>query len=165
MQARNAKSKGGQSATMLFAYTQYLFGMPIVVTVDLDAPDAHLVDPDHEGRSRWLCKNCEIVRLKAGDTFYKKHLLPDKKIPNTYSLFTKTLAKRRRLMDGRVAAVPPSPNIVSQLMVQRNDGPPAEWLDQEDEIAEENEGASELEGDVSQQEDGFGFTSNFDAPW
>ena len=40
LQARNAKSKGGQSATNVYSYTQYLFGVPVVATVDLDAADA-----------------------------------------------------------------------------------------------------------------------------
>ena len=40
--ARNAKSKGGHSGTNMYAYTQSFFA--ILATIDLDAPDAFLVD-------------------------------------------------------------------------------------------------------------------------
>lgn len=95
LQARNAKTRGGQSATNLYAYTQYLFGVAIAVTVDLDAPDAHLADCSHEKRSKWLCKNCVFVRLPAGEAFYDKGRVPTKKIHNKYSLFAQTVKRRR----------------------------------------------------------------------
>lgn len=44
LQARNTLSKGGQSATNIYAYAQYLYGVAIVATVDWDAPDYHLVE-------------------------------------------------------------------------------------------------------------------------
>ena len=46
----------------MYSYVQYLFGVPVVATVDLDAPDSYLVDPTHRKRSKWLCKNCVFVR-------------------------------------------------------------------------------------------------------
>ena len=73
LQARNAKTRGGQSATNLYAYTQYLFGVAIAVTVDLDAPDAYLVDPTHRDRSKWLCKT-----LRANTLSYVFLLRSDK---------------------------------------------------------------------------------------
>ena len=94
LQARNAKSKGAQSGTNMHAYVQYLFGVPIIATVDLDAPDACLVEEGGPNASRWLLKNCEIVRLQPGETFYKQRDGPAPRIPNTYSLFAKTLRKR-----------------------------------------------------------------------
>jgi hypothetical protein len=95
LQARNAKSKGGRSATNVYAYVQYLFGVPVIATIDLDAPDAHLVDPDHADRSQWLLKNCTIVRLPPGETFYEAFAEPPDPVPNTFSLFTETLKRRR----------------------------------------------------------------------
>ena len=44
LQARNTLSKGGQSATNIYAYAQYLYGVAIVATVDADAPDYYLVE-------------------------------------------------------------------------------------------------------------------------
>ena len=43
LQARNTKTKGGQSATQMYAYAQYLFMIPIIATVDFDAKDEDLV--------------------------------------------------------------------------------------------------------------------------
>ena len=96
LQARNAKTRGGQSATNVYAYTQYLFGVAIAVTVDLDAPDAHLTDRSNRKRSKWLCKNCVLVELPAGEAFYRKDKVPTRNIENKYSLFAQTV-KRRRL--------------------------------------------------------------------
>ena len=95
LQARNAKTYGGQSATNMYAYAQYLFGVAIVVTVDLDAPDGYLVDPEHPKRSKWLCKNCVFVRLERGGTFYDATKVPSTKLENTHSLFAQTLKRRR----------------------------------------------------------------------
>ncbi|CAK0848387.1 unnamed protein product, partial [Prorocentrum cordatum] len=72
LQARSAKTRGGQSAANIYAYTQYLFGVAIAVTVDLDAPDAHLADCSHEKRPKWLRKNCVFARPPAGEAFYDK---------------------------------------------------------------------------------------------
>ena len=44
LQARNTLSKGGQSATNIYSYAQYLYGVAIVATVDTDAPDSYLVE-------------------------------------------------------------------------------------------------------------------------
>ena len=52
LQSRNAKSKGGQSGTNMCAHPQYLFGAPVIATVDLDAPDKQLVDPESPSSSR-----------------------------------------------------------------------------------------------------------------
>ena len=95
LQARNAKSKGGQSATNVYSYAQYLFGVPVAVTVDLDAPDAELADPTHESRSKWLQKNCVFVRLAAGGVFYDSSKLPQKRVRNRFSLYAETVQRRR----------------------------------------------------------------------
>ena len=96
LQARNAKSRGGQSATNVFSYVQYLYGVAVVATLDLDAPDAYLVDVDSERRSRWLLKNCVFVRLPEGETFFEQDQVPTCKLENRFSLFAQTV-KRRRL--------------------------------------------------------------------
>ena len=93
LQARNAKSKGGQSGTNMYAYTQYLFGVAIVATVDLDAPDAFLVDDQNPEHSKWLVKNCVIVHLPAGETYYQK--VEPVNVPNKFSLFAETVKRRR----------------------------------------------------------------------
>ena len=95
LQARNAMSKGGQSPTNAYAYLQYLYGIPVVATVDLDAPDKHLVDPGSQKRSRWLLKNCVVVRLADGEKFYEEPQSLPPAIPNTYSLCAETVRKRR----------------------------------------------------------------------
>ena len=95
LQARNAKSKGGQSATNLYSYAQYLFGVPVAVTVDLDTPDAFLADPNHEHASKWLQKNCVFVRLSAGGVFYDSSKLPQKRVRNRFSLYAETVKRRR----------------------------------------------------------------------
>ena len=95
LQARNARTNGGQSATNLYAYAQYLFGVAIVVTVDLDAPDGHLVQEQHPERSSWLCKNCVILRLPRGETFYDATRIPANRTTNTRSLFAETVKRRR----------------------------------------------------------------------
>ncbi len=97
LQGRNAKSKGGQSATNVYAYAQYLFGVPVVATIDLEAPDAHLADASHKDRSKWLLKNCVFVRASAGEVFYDSAKLPKEKVDNTFSLFAATLKRRRGL--------------------------------------------------------------------
>ena len=96
LQARNAKSKGGQSATNMYSYTQYLYGVAIVATIDLDAPDAWLVDEASDKKSRWLLKNCVVVRLEPGETFYQPRVDAAPVLENAASLFAQTV-KRRRL--------------------------------------------------------------------
>ena len=97
LQARNAKSRGGQSSTNVYSYVQYLYGVPIVATLDLDAPDKYYIDSTSSWRSRWLLKNCVFVSLAAGRTFFKERVGPRPEIPNTYSLFAQTLRRRRAL--------------------------------------------------------------------
>ena len=96
LQARNAKSRGGQSATNVYSYPQYLYGVPIVATIDLDAPDAYVADAASPKRSKWLLKNAVFVRLGSGEAFYDTARVPGKKVPNTFSLFAETV-KRKRL--------------------------------------------------------------------
>ena len=100
LQARNAKTRGGQSATNVYAYTQYLFGVAIAVTVDLDAPDAHLVNLSRRDRSKWLCKNCVFVKLPAGGTVYDQSRVPTETVKNKYSLFAQTVKRRRTGSEG-----------------------------------------------------------------
>jgi len=102
LQARNAKSRGGQSATNLYSYVQYLYGVPVVATVDLDAPDSHLVDPQSEKCSKWLCKNCTFVRLAPGECFYDKTKVPKTKVENRFSLFAQTVKRRRSQSQGKL---------------------------------------------------------------
>ena len=77
-------------------YAQYLFGVPVVATIDLDAPDGYLVNPKSPKKSRWLTKNCVIIRLGAGQCFYKVDQQPAEKRINKYSLFAATVRKRPR---------------------------------------------------------------------
>lgn len=95
LQARNAKSRGAQSKTNVHSYVQYLFGVPVVVTVDLEAPDAHLVQEGNQLASSWLQKNGVFVRLPAGEAFYDKEQLPNCVVENKYSLFAATVKRRR----------------------------------------------------------------------
>ena len=95
LQGRNAKSKGGQSATNMFAYPQYLFGVAVVATVDLDAPDAYLVEPTHADHSKWLVKNTVRVKLAKGETFYDAARTPVRRPANRFSLFAQTVKRRR----------------------------------------------------------------------
>ena len=96
LQARNAKSRGGQSATNVYSYVQYLYGVPVVATIDLDAPDAYLADEDSPWRSNWLCKNTVCVRLPPGQAFYDTTAVPQTKVENRFSLFAQTLKRRRQ---------------------------------------------------------------------
>ena len=41
---RPPREARGQSATNIYAYAQYLYGVAIVATVDTDAPDSYLVE-------------------------------------------------------------------------------------------------------------------------
>ena len=80
----------------MFAYVQYLFGVAVVATIDLDAPDAHLVQAGSPKCSKWLLKNCVILRLPAGDAFYDRGAVPQAVVENAFSRFADTV-KRRRL--------------------------------------------------------------------
>ena len=147
LQARNAKFKGGQSATNVYSYTQYIYGVPIVATIDLDTPDGQLVDPDCTERSKWLCKNCQILRLPIGDAFFDKQQLPDVTLPNTFSLFVQTLQNRRRLVTPPAADITPwSP--------QRAAGPPLEW--KEDYEEDVTEAPPDFDEAYEEEEDVFG---------
>ena len=120
LQSRNAKSKGATSATNMYSYVQYLYGVPIVATVDFDAPDPELLQPGHPKASRrlfrkrspvpgwpakgvltnkkkhrWLLRNLTILRLPAGETFFEQLATPAARIPNTFSMFAETVRKRR----------------------------------------------------------------------
>ena len=81
LQARNAKSKGGKSATNIHAYVQYLYAMPVVATVDMDAPDSHLVEEGHPNASRWRLRNLVVLSLSPGETFYTKPPTPPPSTP------------------------------------------------------------------------------------
>ena len=74
-----------------------MYGVPVVATVDLDAPDSHLADPSSNNRSKWLLKNCVFVRLAAGSTFYNSTRVPKRKVRNRFSLFAETVKKRRQV--------------------------------------------------------------------
>ena len=100
LQGRNAKSKGGQSPTNMLAYPQYLFGVAVVATVDLDAPDGYLVDPTHAKRSKWLVKNTVRVKLPPGETFYEAAQTPARRQANRFSLFAETVKRRRSAARG-----------------------------------------------------------------
>ena len=65
LQARHTLTKGGQSATQMYAYSQYLFMTPIVATVDFNAKDAYLMDETSNRRSKWLLANAVYLRLSA----------------------------------------------------------------------------------------------------
>ena len=93
LQARNTKTKGGQSATQMYAYSQYIFMVPIAATVDFDAKDAYLVEAGNGRRSKWLQQNAVVVRLEEGDTFYERG--PVRECPDPDSLFAKNLRARR----------------------------------------------------------------------
>ena len=157
LQGRNAKSKGGQSATNVYSYWQYLFGVPVVATVDLDAPDKHLVDPEHEERSKWLLKNCVIQRLEKGDVFYEKAKLPKVKLPNEFSLFAATLKRRRctaaETSEARESTPPRTPPRSVARTPLRRPGPPLAWEEEdaaEQEVWEQRQAANSLDepGDV-----------------
>ena len=128
LQARNVESKGGKSSTGMYSYTQYLFAMPVVVTVDVDTPDAHLVEEGHARASNWLLTNCIFVRLERGDTFYIKSQRPNVVIPNTFSRFAETVRLRRAAESGEEPSEQPQYN-----NDQGTGGPPEDWFREEEE--------------------------------
>ena len=93
LQARNTRTKGGQSGTQMYAYSQYIFMVPIVATVDFDAKDAHLVEAGNELGSKWLQQNTILVRLDEGSTFYEE--AEAREGPDADTLFAKNLRARR----------------------------------------------------------------------
>ena len=64
-------------------------------TIDLDAPGAHLADTESDKRSKWLCRNCTVLRLPAGECFYEAALVPNLQIPNTFSRFAEIVKRRK----------------------------------------------------------------------
>ena len=86
----------GDESDVAISYTQYLYGVAIVATIDLDAPDPELVDKDSEKKSSWLLKNCVVLRLKTGETFYKPRDGPAPTLENAASLFAQTVKRRRQ---------------------------------------------------------------------
>jgi len=92
LHARNTLTKGGQSATQMYAYSQYLFMVPIVVTVDFDAKDDYLVNAGHARRSKWLLRNAVYLRLQAGQAFYEAG--PEVVGPEADTLFARQLRGR-----------------------------------------------------------------------
>ena len=101
LQARNAQTKGGQSATQMYAYSQYLFMIPIVATVDFDAKDAYLVDGDSMWRSKWLCGNTVLVKLEEGEAFYEQRV--EVAGPAADTLFAQHLRAQRGILAGDAA--------------------------------------------------------------
>ena len=128
LQARNVESKGGKSSTGMYSYTQYLFAMPVVVTVDVDTPDAHLVEEGHARASNWLLTNCIFVRLERGDSFYIKSQRPNVVIPNAFSRFAETVRLRRAAESGEEPSEQPQYN-----NDQGTGGPPEDWFREEEE--------------------------------
>ncbi len=57
--------------TQMYAYSQYLFMVPIVVTADFDAKDDYRVDKKSPRRSKWLLRNAVYLRLEAGQALYE----------------------------------------------------------------------------------------------
>jgi len=95
LQGRNAVNKGGQTPSGMYSYPQHLFGVPIVATIDLDAPDKYLVDPQDARCSNWLVTNLQILRLAPGEAFFDRTETEAVHAPNTFSLFAETVKKRR----------------------------------------------------------------------
>ena len=73
----------------MYAYAVYIYGVPIVATVDFDAPDQALIQ---EGGSRWLRQNAVYLRLEEGETFFEEGLPPT--LPAATSLFARRLRQR-----------------------------------------------------------------------
>ena len=69
--------------------------VPVVATVDFDAPDAHLVNREEKKHSRWLVANTVLLRLKAGETFYGPG--EKKRGPESDSLFARNLRRRMEI--------------------------------------------------------------------
>ena len=55
----------------MYAYSQYLFMVSVVVTVDFDAKDDYRVDKKGPRQSKWLLRNAAYLRLEAGQAFYE----------------------------------------------------------------------------------------------
>ena len=79
----------------MFAYVQYLFGVAVVATIDLGAPDAHLVQAGSPKCPNWLLKNCVILRLPARGAFYDSGAVPKAVVENAFSRFADTVKRSR----------------------------------------------------------------------
>ena len=55
------------------------------------------MDPQDTRHSRWLLANCVIFWLPPGEAFFNKAAVPQETVPSTFSLFAKTLKRRREL--------------------------------------------------------------------
>jgi hypothetical protein len=154
LQGRNAKSQGAQTASNMYAYAQYLYGVAVVASVDLDAPDAHLVDPDSAESSNWLVKNCKMCRVSRDEKFYDKDRVPKVKVPNIFSLFTQTVKRRR---GGETATNSGQP------ARQSSDGLPTKWTEEEEELAAlAGVGSSAEAAAEEEEEDPFGWGTRLD---
>ena len=80
----------------MYSYAVYLYGVPIVATVDFDAPDSSLVT----GGSKWLAKNCRYLKLDESETFFVAAEGPE--LPNSKTIFAERLRKRLRRAPGGV---------------------------------------------------------------
>ena len=94
LQARDTKTKGGQSATQMYAKAQYLLMTPIIAMVDFEAQGQHLVREGHPKRLKWLMQNAVVVRLGEGEAFY----MPQGEVvgPPAHTLFARHLNARRQ---------------------------------------------------------------------
>ena len=93
LQARDTTTKGGQSATQMYANAQYLLMAPIIAMVDFEAQGHHLVREGHPKRLKWLMQNAVVVRLVEAKAFY----LPQTEVggPPSNTLFVRHLSSRR----------------------------------------------------------------------
>ena len=76
----------------MYAYSQYLFMVPIVVTVDFDAKDDYRMDKKSPRQSKWLLRNAVYLRLEAGQAFYEAG--PEIVGPEADTLFARQLRAR-----------------------------------------------------------------------
>ena len=73
----------------MYAYAVYLYGLPILATVDFDAADEGLIrKPAGQGGSQWLRKNAVYLRLEPGQAFFEEGPAPHP------SLFARRWRKR-----------------------------------------------------------------------
>ena len=82
----------------MFSYVQYLYRVAVVATADWGAPDGFLIDKDGPRRSRWLVKNCTVVRLNQAKRPSTAPACRASAWKTHFSLFAQTV-KRRRLLE------------------------------------------------------------------
>ena len=68
---------------------------PIIATVNFDANDHHLVDPESPRRSKWLLDNAVLLRLPEGNAFYERRA--EVPAPEADTLFARHLRESCRL--------------------------------------------------------------------